>query len=248
VFPNYNLHISDTRREQGWETEFRQFESHQCTGDLAAAYGTNCALPDLEYVYLGEDHTTVVDQPGYPTIEAQVADNDYATGKLIDTVSHSADWDSTLVIVVEDDPQGTGDSVSAYHGFIALASPYVKRGSITNTHYELTSIIHAIDDILGLPPLTDYVAQARPLDDVFTLDQDRAPFTVDTSGITAFPFTPLPGKATTSDPAHGIFSFTEVDRTDPGLAWQSTWIQMRGMTMQEWLRAHPYRGLGAGVR
>ena len=228
VFPNYDLHVSDTSREQGWETEFAQFESHHCTGVLAATYGADCQLPSLEYVYLGEDHTTVVDEPGYPTIEAQVADNDYATGRVVDAVSHSPDWASTLVVTVEDDPQGTGDDLSAYHGFIALASPYIKRGYISSVQYELPSVIGAIDGILGLPPLTDYVAEARPLDDLFTPIANLSPFTADASGIALYPFTPLPGASPAADPAHGIFSFALPDHTDPALAWRSTWMQLRG--------------------
>ena len=228
VFPNYDLHVSDTSREMGWETEFSQFESHHCTGVLASTYGASCSLPSLEYVYLGEDHTTVVDEPGYPTIEAQVADNDYATGRVIDAVSHSPDWASTLVVVVEDDPQGTGDDLSAYHGFIALASPYIKRGYISTVHYELPSVVGAIDGILGLPPLTDYVAEARPLDDLFTTTADLTPFTADASGVGVFPFTALPGTSPASDSAHGIFSFAQPDHTDPALAWRSTWMQLKG--------------------
>ena len=29
TFPNYDLALSDTRREHGWESEFRQFEQHE---------------------------------------------------------------------------------------------------------------------------------------------------------------------------------------------------------------------------
>jgi DNA-binding beta-propeller fold protein YncE len=228
VFKNYDLAISDTSREMGWETEFKQFEDHQCTGVLVPTYGANCNLPALEYVYLGEDHTTVVDQPGYPTVEAQVADNDYATGRLIDAVSHSPDWATTLVIVVEDDPQGTGDDVSAYHGFIALASPWVKRGFISTVHYALPSVVGAVDRALGLPYLTDYAAESRPLDDLFTSTADMTPFTADASGVALFPFTPLPGTPPVADPAHGVFSFATPDQTDPALAWRSTWAQLKG--------------------
>jgi hypothetical protein len=228
VFPDYDLHIPDARREAGWESEFRQFEARRCTGELALAYGKHCSLPDYQYVYFGEDHTTVVDQPGYPTIEAQVADNDYATGKLIDAVSHSRDWRSTLVIVIEDDPQGTGDHVSAYRGFVALASPWVQRGLITSTHYDLTSAVGAIDRILGLPPLTDYAATSRPLDELFTDRPNMTPFTVDGSGIAANPFVPLPGPRAKSDARHGIYSFTEPDATDPRIAGAATWRQLKG--------------------
>src|SRR5207249_2474455 len=45
VFPHFDLHLPDTRREAGWEDEFQQFESHQCTGALAASYGAGCTLP-----------------------------------------------------------------------------------------------------------------------------------------------------------------------------------------------------------
>lgn len=239
VFPDYDLHYPDAKREAGWETEFAQFESHHCSGALAATYGSDCSLPSLEYVYLGEDHTTVVDEPGYPTIQAQVADNDYATGKLIDTVSHSPDWQSTLVVVVEDDPQGTGDHLSAYHGFIALASPYVKRGYVSTVHYELPSIVGAIDDILGLVPLTDFAAESRPLDDMFTGSADTTPFTVDPSGVALYPFTPLPGTSPAADLPHGVVSFTTPDATIPALTNDSTWLQIHGMTEQQYLATRP---------
>ncbi|MFN2466214.1 MAG: hypothetical protein ABR598_08135, partial [Candidatus Dormibacteria bacterium] len=237
LYRNYDLHISDRSREQAWETEFNQFEAGHCTGKLATAYGAACQLPDFEYVYQGEDHTTITDQPGYPTIQAQVADNDYATGKLIDTVSHSRDWASTLVIVVEDDPQGTGDHLSAYHGFIAMAGPYVKRAHISTVRYSLPSVVAAIDDLMGLPPITDYATEVRPLDDLFGTSPNLLPYTVDGTGISLNPFTPLPGASAAADPAHGVLDFSRPDRTNPGLAWDSTWRQLRGMTQAEYLRA-----------
>jgi hypothetical protein len=215
-------------REAGWESEFRQFESHDCTGELAVAYGAHCSLPALEYVYLGEDHTTVVDEPGYPTIEAQVADNDAATGRLIDTVSHSPDWRSTLVIVVEDDPQGTGDHLSAYHGLLAIASPWIKRGYISHVPYDLTSAVSAIDHMLGLPPITDYALTNRPLDDLFTSTPDFTPFESTNSGIETYPFTPLGGTSPAADPAHGIYSFAEPDQTYPPISNAATWRQVKG--------------------
>lgn len=228
VFPNFDLHVPDTEREAGWESEFDQFVAHDCKGELAEAYGEDCTLPDLQYVFLGGDHTTVVDQPGFPPIEAQVADNDYATAKLIDAVSHSEYWDSTLIIVVEDDPQGTGDHLSAYRGLMAVASPWVKRGYITGASYNLTSAVGAMDRILGLPPLTDYAATSRPLDDVFTDTPDFTPFDADASAVAAYPFVPLPGKAPKSDPKHGIYSFEEPDETNPAISGRATWRQMKG--------------------
>ncbi|MFL5895054.1 MAG: hypothetical protein ACJ76Z_08060 [Thermoleophilaceae bacterium] len=228
VYPNYDLHIPDVRREAGWESEFRQFAAHQCEGALAATYGSACDLPALEYVYLGEDHTTVVDEPGYPTIQAQVADNDLATAKVIDAVSHSPYWSSTAVFVVEDDPQGTGDAKSAYRGILAVASPWAKRGFVSHTSYNLTSVVGAIDHILGLAPITDFALTSRPLDDLFTDRANTAPFTADGSGVALYPFTPLPGSAPRADAAHGIYSFTEPDETNPAVSNAATWRQVKG--------------------
>jgi hypothetical protein len=228
TFPRYDLHVPDTRREAGWESEFQQFERHQCTGGLAVTYGANCSLPAFEYVYLGGDHTTVVNEPGYATIEAQVADNDYATGRLIDAVSHSPDWASTLVIVIEDDPQGTGDHVSAYRGLMAVASPWVKHGFVSTASYNLGSAVGAIDRILGLPPITDYAATSRPLDDVFTSQPDYTSFDADGSGVASYPFVPLPGKSPKSDPKNGIYSFARPDATDTRISGRATWRQMKG--------------------
>jgi YVTN family beta-propeller protein len=227
IFPNYDLRTSDVVREQGWEGEFNQFERHACTSALGTTYGPRCQLPDLEYVYLGNDHTTVVNEPGYPTVEAQVADNDYATAKLIEAVSHSPDWASTLVIVVEDDPQGTGDHVSAYRGLLALASPYVTRGVISTTNYDLTSAVAAIDRILGLPAISDYARTTRPLDDLFSSQPDLTPFVADSSGVQRYPFTPLPGGSPAGDPNHGISSFAVPDATDPAVANAATWQQIK---------------------
>jgi hypothetical protein len=228
VYPNYDLKVPDVQREAGWEGEFRQFADHHCENDLARTYGTRCELPALEYVYLGGDHTTVVDEPGYPTIQAQVADNDLATAKVIDAVSHSPYWASTAVFVVEDDPQGTGDARSPFRGFLAVASPWAKRGYISHTPYNLTSVVGAIDRILGLPPITDFALTSRPLDDLFNDRPDFTPFSADGSGVARYPFTPLPGVPPSADAEHGILSFSEPDQTIPAIANAATWRQVKG--------------------
>jgi len=110
-----------------------------------------------------------------------------------------------------------------------MASPWVKRGFISaDTHYDLTSAVAAIDRVLGLPPLTDYAATTRPLDEFFTDKPDMTPFTVDGSGVALNPFVPLPGEPPLSDAKHGIYSFTEPDMTDPRIAGAATWRQMKG--------------------
>ena len=46
-----------------------------------------------------------------PDPVAEVADNDLATGRIIDTISHSRFWQSSAVFMVEDDTQFGVDHV-----------------------------------------------------------------------------------------------------------------------------------------
>jgi hypothetical protein len=119
---------------------------------------------------------------------------------------------------------------------IALASPWVKRGYISTVHYQLTSLVGAIDRLLGLPPISDLAAEARPLDDLFTDKPDYATFTADPTAVVTFPFVPLPGIAATADPAHGVFSFAAPDLTDPVIANRAAWMRVTGRSAAEYAR------------
>jgi hypothetical protein len=108
-----------------------------------------------------------------------------------------------------------------------MARPWVKPGYISQQPYSPPCIVGAIDRILGLDPLTDNVATCNPMTYMFT-SADYTPFTADTSGVTTFPFTPQPGTPPTSDPEHGIYSFTLPDAIDPELAP----LSRRGLRVQ----------------
>jgi len=58
-----------------------------------------------------DDHTAGFGT-GAPDPVAEVADNDLAVGRIIDTISHSAFWKSSAVFVVEDDTQNGTPSPS----------------------------------------------------------------------------------------------------------------------------------------
>jgi hypothetical protein len=51
-------------------------------------YVADNGMPAVEFVRFGNDHIEGT-AAGYPTPCAYVADNDYALGQLVDTVSHS---------------------------------------------------------------------------------------------------------------------------------------------------------------
>jgi YVTN family beta-propeller protein len=148
----WDLKYSDLDRFAEWQREFHEFVA-------------NGKLPQLEIVYLPNDHTAGT-APGAFTPEAYVATNDWAVGRLIQEVSHSPYWKSTAIFVLEDDAQNGPDHVSAQRSTFYVASPYAMKG-VHHAHYSTVSVVHTIELLLGLPPLSIYDATARPMYDAF---------------------------------------------------------------------------------
>ena len=104
-----------------------------------------------------------------------VADNDQAVGKLVEAVSHSPDWKSTVVFVLEDDAQNGADHVDEQRSTLYVASPYAK-GGVVHARYSTAGVLRTIETILGIPPLSAYDAGAAPLDEAFVATPDLRPF------------------------------------------------------------------------
>ena len=83
----------------------------------------NNNLPNLMILSLPNDHTAGT-APDFPTPNAMVADNDLALGRIIDLITHSKYWDSTVVFITEDDSQSGWDHISAYRTVGLVVSPY----------------------------------------------------------------------------------------------------------------------------
>ena len=159
----WSLKYSDRRRLAEWLREFD-------------AYAANGGLPQLEIVYLPNDHTAGTD-PGAPTPQAYVATNDWCLGRLVDAVSHSRYWKSTAIFSVEDDAQDGPDHVSDQRSTFYVASPYAKAG-VHHDDYSTAGVLHTIELILGIAPMTIYDATARPLYAAFGMRADLRPFDV----------------------------------------------------------------------
>ena len=92
-----------------------------------------------------------------------MASNDLALGRLVEAVSHSKYWPETAIFVIEDDAQNGPDHVDAHRTVGLVISPYTKRKSLDSTQYSTVSMIRTIELILGLPPLSQFDAAARPM-------------------------------------------------------------------------------------
>ncbi len=125
------------------------------------------SVPTFNYMSLPLDHTEGL-SPGKRTPDADIASNDWGLGQIVDTISHSPIWSSSLILVVEDDSQNGADHVDA-HRIPALAiSPYTEQGSVVHDRYDQLSFLRTLEIISGLPPLNLGEALAVPLYDAVT--------------------------------------------------------------------------------
>jgi len=164
TFPAYDHNIPDVLRAQRFIDELHNFEKQP--GDV---------LPQLMIMALPSDHTAGT-RPGFPTPRAMVADNDVALGRIIAALSHSRFWKNTVVFVTEDDSQDGWDHVSAYRTVGFVMSPYSRMGTTIHTNFNNTSLLRSIEQILGLPPMNQIDAAARPMFECFTDKPDFTPY------------------------------------------------------------------------
>ena len=92
-----------------------------------------------------------------------MASNDLALGRLVEAVSHSKYWPETAIFVIEDDAQNGPDHVDAHRTVGLVISPYVKRKALDSTQYTTVSMMRTMELILGLEPLSQFDAAAKPM-------------------------------------------------------------------------------------
>ena len=163
-FREFDLHFPDTARTREWEQEF----------DSLVAIGQ---VPRFNSVRLGTDHTEGT-SGGRPTPFAHVADNDLAVGMLIEHLSQSPIWKESVVFILEDDAQDGPDHVDAHRSPAYIAGGYVKRHFVDHTPYTTSSMLHTMELILGMQPMSQYDAAAPAMWRSFVSTPDATPFTI----------------------------------------------------------------------
>jgi hypothetical protein len=123
-------------------------------------------VPTFNYLTLGNDHTAGT-APGRRTPNAFIADNDYALGQVVDLISHSPIWGSSLIMVIEDDSQDGADHVDAHRIPALVISPFAKRGAVVHNRYDFLSFIRTLELTTGMKPLNLFDALAVPMYDAF---------------------------------------------------------------------------------
>ena len=148
-YPGFDLNITDQYRFQIWKEDFNNL----CSKD---------SLPSFQLIRLPNDHTSGT-RKGAPTINAMIADNDYALGQIVETISKSKYWKESIIFVVEDDAQNGSDHVDAHRSVMLAIGPYVKRGFVDHNMYTSSSVLKTMELILGLKPMTQFDLSTAPI-------------------------------------------------------------------------------------
>jgi DNA-binding beta-propeller fold protein YncE len=163
AYPGFDLSIPDQHRADVWLAEFAEFTKRG-------------VLPALEIIRLPNDHTAGA-RAGAPTPQAYAADNDLALGRIVDALSHSPFWKSTVVFVLEDDAQNGPDHVDSHRSPVLIISPYSRAG-VVHRFANTTDVIRTMEEILGLDALSQFDYFGRPLRDIWSATPDLTPWSV----------------------------------------------------------------------
>jgi YVTN family beta-propeller protein len=217
-YPVNSMRISDQIRASVVEQELAEAEK-------------SGHLPDLMVFGLTSDHTMGT-TPGSPTPSAMVSDNDLALGRIVEAISKSPFWSSSLILVVEDDAQNGVDHVDG-HRTVALAiGPSVKRGGVDSNFYTQLSMARTLQDILHIDPRTHFLKAARAMNSIFTPDKDLSTYTAITPKTPLDTMNPplasLSGKPLSAARRSAAMNWNHVDDVPTQVLNQILWWDKKG--------------------
>ncbi|MEI7718134.1 MAG: alkaline phosphatase family protein, partial [Mycobacterium sp.] len=210
-YPGWDLAIKDQQRADLW---LKQFANYKQAGEM----------PTVQFVYLPRDHTWTL-MSGRPAPPAMVADNDWALGRIVDAVSHSSFWKDTAIFVTEDDAQDGADHVDGHRTVAQIISPYTQTSKVDSTFYSTVSVLHTMELIVGVTPMTQFDATSTPMWRSFTATPNLATYSVE-----------KPKQSMTArNPAHGPMAaicarldFSHPDGVSPLIAAKACRLSMHG--------------------
>lgn len=213
TFPGWDMTIPDQVRADAFLAELAQFEQR---GNY----------PDFVILYLPNDHTA-----GELEARSYVADNDLALGRCVEGLSKSRFWKDLAIFVIEDDPQSGQDHVDGHRSICFVVSPWAKHGEVVSKFYNECSVLHTMDQMLGLPPLNQMVAAAPMMADCFQAIPNLTPYTC---LVPAFPLdepkaAPKPKNRAEKKLAARVaaFDFSKPDLIDEDALNRAIWLETR---------------------
>ncbi len=163
AYRSWDLKVSDLDRVKEWK---KDFERQLKMGRVA----------QLNYIWLPNDHTDGTNKRTLDNPFQFVAQNDAALGRIIETISHSPIWRSSVIFTVEDDAQNGPDHVDATRTIALAIGPFVKRNQVISDRYDQLSMVRTIELLLGLRSMNLGDQMAVPMFGVFTNKPDFQPY------------------------------------------------------------------------
>jgi hypothetical protein len=240
---NSEQKLRGVSRFGAWVDEFQGY-----VADVAA--GKPDRLPNLSIVRFSNDHTSGI-SAGMPTPQFFVADNDYAVGKLVETVSNSSYWKDTAIFIVEDDAQDGPDHVDAHRSVALVISAYNKPGVLIHEFHSTVSLIRTMELLLGLAPMNQLDAYARPID-IFQPHADLHPYKAELPDVALDNL--MTPTARDAETAHWMKrtieqNLSHADMADPLTLNRIIWYSVRGnFPMPEIARLPAFDAMRLGMR
>jgi len=223
-YPDFRLDYPDQLRVDEFLNEFHQFVE-------ARQRGEGNELPQFVILRLGNDHTLGT-QPGLPTPEASVADNDLAVGRVVEALSHSPYWDDTALFILEDDAQDGGDHVDAHRSTALEISKYSPssrdRPVVDHNFYTTVNMVHTMEVLLGLPPMNQNDAQAAAMAPLFSGSGDQPPFTADRTNLQSGALYQMNSPHAPGAKESSRLDFSDADRADAAVLNAILWRESKG--------------------
>jgi len=223
-YPGFALYVPDQYRAALFLRDLAMYSNNVSTPGAPQ-------LPNLVIMDLPDDHTGGV--TASISVSAQVSDNDFAVGQVVQGISQSAFWQNSVIFVVEDDAQNGVDHVDGHRTVALIASPYAAHGVTDSTHYSQIDLVRTIEQILGLPPMNQMDLAAQPMYSSFTNTPDLTPFLATSAQIpTCGPATQIErrfaGVRKSWVNAVKKLDFTHADAADENLLNRYIWYETRG--------------------
>jgi hypothetical protein len=181
-------------------------------------------VPQFNTIRIGNDHTSG-QKTGKLSPISMVADNDLALGQLVEHISNSSIWKESAIFVLEDDAQNGPDHIDAHRSPAFVISPYIKMGSVNHTMYSTSGMLRTMELILGIKPMSQYDAAAKPFFDCFTAQPNLASYTAKAAGVS---LTVRNTANNTSSKRSDKFDFSREDRAPDLDLNEVVWKYVKG--------------------
>jgi DNA-binding beta-propeller fold protein YncE len=116
--------------------------AHEFVADMQT-YVQSDRAPSFAYVRIPTQDSTT-----------GVKDADAALGEIVDFVSHTPHWSSTVIFIVPEGVTLPDDHVNAMRSYALVVSPLARRGYVGEQHLSVASVVKTEEEIFGLPPLS----------------------------------------------------------------------------------------------